>query len=202
MARPEQEASERGMSDVLAPAEPRRATPTPLGNLQKFLPLPVMPHHAQWFEAGPVTFGVEARVLDNKQGEVGEKSASIHIFNADRSEEYVRFDCFQRFPHYHYILNAEQHNIAWGYDTEANGPMLPWALSTIRNRLPILLRRAGAVELAERLEREGFDTSVVDRIERAIADWEPALPGPEMLQETLDWYARWKRIHPQFNTET
>jgi hypothetical protein len=180
--------------------EPRRATPAVRGQLHKFLPLPPIPHHAQWFEAGPVTFAVEARVLDDDQGEMGERSASIHVFGADRREEYARFDCFERFPHYHYILNEDQHNVVWGYDPVVNGPMLPWALETIRHRLPAILRQARAPELAARVETEGFDASVLDRIARTVAAWQPPAPAAELMAEARDWYARWKAIHPQFNT--
>jgi hypothetical protein len=147
-----------------------------------------------------VSFAVEARVLDDERGEMGERSAIIHVFGADRREEYLRFDCFVRFPHYHYILNHDQHNIVWGYDPEANGPMLAWALATIRNRLPVMLRRAGAFELADRVEQEGFDATVLDAIEPAVAAWEPPRPAAELMEEARAWYARWKQIHPQFNT--
>jgi hypothetical protein len=188
------------MGESAAIAEPQRATPAVRGQLHKFLPLPVMPQHAQWFDAGPVSFAVEARVLDDARGDYGERSASIHVFGADRREEYLRFDCFVRFPHYHYVLNDEQHNIVWGYDPDANGPMLAWSLTTIRERLAVMLRHAHAAELAERVEEEGFDVSVVERIKQAIDTWEPSLPPDQLMEEARAWYARWKKIHPQFNT--
>jgi hypothetical protein len=181
-------------------AEPRRATPAVRGQLHKFLPLPVIPHHARWFEAGPVTFAVEARVLDDSQGRYGERSASIHVFGPDRGQEHLRFDCFARFPHYHYILNDDQHNVVWGYDPDANGPMLSWALATIRDRLPVMLRRAHAIDLAERVEDVGFDVAVLDRIAAAVAAWEAPASPEALMDETRAWYARWKRLHPQFNT--
>ncbi|MDG2004199.1 MAG: hypothetical protein P8J20_12795 [Novosphingobium sp.] len=180
--------------------EPQPATPAIRGTLHKFLPLPVMPQHAKWFEAGPVTMALELRVLDDGQGRPGERSISIHVFDAARTRECVRFDCFDRFPHYHYILNKAQNNIVWGYDTDANGPMLDWSFDAIRNRLPAFLRRAGEDQLADEVEREGLDTSVVDRIRRAIDDWEPSLPSEDAMAEAMDWYRQWKKAHPQFNT--
>lgn len=180
--------------------EPQPATPAVRGTLHKFLPLPVMEQHAQWFEAGPVTLALEMRVLDDGQGRPGERSISIHVFNAERTREIVRFDCFDRFPHYHYILNEPQHNIVWGYDSDANGPMVDWSFDAIRNRLAAFLRRAGEDELANRAEREGLDISAVDRIRQAIDDWEPSLPSEEAMAEAKDWYVQWKNIHPQFNT--
>lgn len=171
------------------------------GQHHKFMLIPIMEHHAKFFEAGPVTFAVEGRVLGDEKGNVGERGASIHIFSADRSEEYARFDCFEKVPHYHYILNAEQHNIVWGYDQDSNGPMLPWALGVIRTRLPNILRRAGAPALAQRVEKEGFDTTVLEKVEKAMTEaWERTFPGTDMIQEGRDWYVRWKRLHPEFNT--
>lgn len=188
------------MPETATISEPRAATPAVRGTLHRFLPLPVMPQHAQWFEAGPVTLGLELRVLDDGQGRPGERSISIHVFIADRSREMVRFDCFDRFPHYHYILNKEQNNIVWGYDPDANGPMLDWSFDSIRNRLPAFLRRAGEDELAGIVERDGLDMSAVDRLRQAIDDWEPSLPSQEAMQEAKDWYLEWKKVHPQFNT--
>ncbi|HEX4182514.1 MAG TPA: hypothetical protein VHY34_04585 [Caulobacteraceae bacterium] len=102
------------------------------GQHHKFMLIPIMDHNAKFFPAGPVTFGVEARVLAYNDGKFLDRGASIHLFNADRSTEYARFDCFEKYPHYHYILNAEQHNILWGYDPDINGLMLPWALGVLR----------------------------------------------------------------------
>lgn len=180
-------------------SEPR-ATRAVRGTLHKFLPLPVMPQHVQWFEAGPVTFAVELRVLDDGSGQPGERSISIHVFNPERTKEVLRFDCFDRFPHYHYILNEAQHNVVWGYDPDANGPMVEWSFAAIRNRLPAFLRRAGEDGLAERVERERIDTSALDKIRNAIDSWKPTLPSSDALAEAKEWVARWKKVHPQFNT--
>jgi hypothetical protein len=164
------------------------------------MPLPPIPHHARWFEAGPVTIALEMRVLDDGEGRPGEKSISLHVFSNDRTTEYIRFDCFDRFPHYHYILNKTQNNVVWGYDPDANGPMVDWSFDAIRHRLPSFLRRAGESDLADRVEREGFDMSALDRVRHAIDSWEPSLPSEEAMAEATEWYTRWKTIHPQFNT--
>lgn len=188
------------MPDTATLIEPQPATRAVRGTLHQFLPLPVMPQHAQWFEAGPVTFALELRVLDDGEGRPGERSISIHVFDADRSRECIRFDCFDRFPHYHYILNDTQQNIVWGYDEDANGPMIDWSFAAIRNRLPAFLRRAGETGLADRVEREGLDASAIDRIRQAIDDWQPSLPSQDVMAEAKDWYLEWKKVHPQFNT--
>jgi hypothetical protein len=189
------------MSDVTPSASPEKTVKVIRGQRHKFMLIPIVEHHAEFFAAGPVSFAVEGRVLGDAQGNVGERGASIHVLSADRQEEYARFDCFERVPHYHYILNADQHNVVWGYDSEINGPMLPWALAALRARLPAILRQAGATQLADQVERQGWDKSVLDQVERAmIAAHARTIPGTDMVQEGRDWYAQWKRRHPQFNT--
>ena len=181
-------------------AEPPRATPAVRGTHHKFMLLPPIPHHVRWFELGPVTLALELRVLNDKDGKPREKSISLHIFGNDRTTEYVRFDCFDRFPHYHYILNASQTNVVWGYDPDANGPMIDWSFAAIRNRLPSFLRRAGEAELADLVEREGLDLAAIDSVRHAIDNWEQSVPSEDSLNEAQEWYKAWKARHPQFNT--
>lgn len=180
--------------------EPPRATPAVRGTHHKFMLLPPIPHHVKWFALGPVSLALEMRALDDGQGNPGEKSISLHVYANDRETELVRFDCFDRFPHYHYILNASQTNVVWGYDPDANGPMVDWSFNAIRHRLPAFLRRAGEGELADQVAREGLDQAAIDSIRASIDTWAPSLPSEEMLAETRDWYTRWKTMHPQFNT--
>lgn len=82
----------------------------------------------------------------------------------------------------------KQHNIVWGYDAGVNGPMLPWAIS--------VLRHAAAEELAERVEREDFDSKVQ---QATVVAHEATIPGTDMLDEAHVWMSRWKALHPQFN---
>jgi hypothetical protein len=181
--------------------KPEKTVDVVRGQLHKFMLLPVMEHHADWFDAGPVTFAVEARVIGNSKGEIAERGASIHVFDAERRNEYARFDCFEGTPHYHFILNDVQHNVVWGYDPVINGPMLAWSLGVIRDRLPDILREARAPELAALVEREGFDASVLDGVKKAmIAAHARTFPGTDMIDEGLAWYSRWKDLHPEFNT--
>jgi hypothetical protein len=182
---------------------PKKTVKVVYGQRHKFSLIPIMEHNAQFFRAGPVTFGVEGRVLGTLEGKVGEIGASIHVFNADRSQEWLRFDCFERGPHYHYILAEEGHNIVWGYDPAANGPMLPWAINAIRTRLPAMLRKAGAESLAVEVEKlGGVDPAALAQVEAAMVEEDRRIrPGSmAMIKEGIDWMARWKRIHPQFNT--
>ena len=129
------------------------------------------------------------------------RGPSIHVFSADRTKEFLRFDLFGSVLHYHYILDDLQHNIVWGYDPDANGPMLEWVIATLRLRLPAMLRKIGEIELAERIERGGWDSSILTAVEQAarVAERESE-DELERAREGIEWMDRWKRIHPQFNT--
>jgi hypothetical protein len=66
--------------------------------------------------------------------------------------EYLRFDCFDEDPHYHYISWKQRSNEMLHLDPVADGDPLLWALERIRTRLPQMLERAGARELAARVD--------------------------------------------------
>src|ERR1700761_3741552 len=181
----------------------------PLGNRQvdtirgqhhKFMLIPMIERHARWFDAGLVSIAVEARALGDSLDRMV-RGPSIHVFSADHSEEYLRFDVFGQVLHYHYILNDLNHNILWGYDPDTNGAMIPWVIAALRDRLPVMLRRARAVMLASNIEEQGWDTSVLPEVEKAA---NAALAAREddlvRAREGMDWMRQWKVIHPQFNT--
>lgn len=177
-----------------------RQVDTVRGQYHRFMPIPIIQRHTTWFDAGPVSIGVEARALGDS-AERMVRGPSIHVCNAARTEEYVRFDVFGKVLHYHYILNAEAHNILWGYDPDLNGPMIPWAIAALRERLPAMLRRAGAHGLAAEVEQQGWDTSVLADVERAAAAaLAPRADDVARAKEGMDWMMRWKQVHPQFNT--
>jgi hypothetical protein len=176
-----------------------RQVPTIRGQLHKFMLIPIMQQHTRWFDAGPISIGVEARALGDEQTMV--RGPSIHVCSADRSEEYVRFDVFGAVLHYHYILNEHDHNILWGYDPDVNGPMIPWAVNAIRDRLPTLLRNAGETGLAVEIEQSGWDSSVLAEVERAASEaLRPRTDDLVRAKEGMDWMYKWKSVHPQFNT--
>ena len=177
-----------------------RTVETVRGQYHKFMLIPVIEHHTRWFSAGPISLAVEARALGSSLANMV-RGPSIHVFGADHAEEYLRFDIFGKVLHYHYILNRPGHNILWGYDPDANGPMLPWAIAALRERLPTMLRRADAAALATQVEEQGWDTSVLPAVARAAA--EALAPRDDDLlraEEGMAWMYRWKELHPQFNT--
>ena len=170
------------------------------GQYHRFELIPIIEHHARWFDAGPVSIAVEARALGDS-AERMVRGPSIHVFSADRQEEYLRFDVFGKVLHYHYVHAAEGHNTLWGYDPDTNGPMIPWVITALRDRLPVMLRRAGVSALAAQVEEMGWDSSVLAEVEKAAA--EALAPRDDDLvraKEGMDWMYRWKALHPEFNT--
>jgi len=93
----------------------------------KFMPIPMIEHNAEWFDAGAVSFAVEVRVLAGMGEASGEGAGggTIHEFSPDHQEEWVRFDCFDDEPHYHYLDQRAKHNTVWTYDDAVNGAMAP-----------------------------------------------------------------------------
>lgn len=134
------------------------------------MPIPPIEAHSQRFEMGPLSIWVEYRLLDdaiaaahtvteNYDGEIAtieDRGVSLHVFGepAPGAEqiEYLRFDCFDEDPHYHYVSYANQTNEMVHLDRHAHGDPLVWALDCIRTRLPQMLTRAGAPALAAQVE--------------------------------------------------
>ncbi len=177
-----------------------RTVETIRGQYHKFMLIPLIERHSRWFDAGPVSIAVEARALGDS-AERMVRGPSIHVFNAARTEEYLRFDVFGKVLHYHYIHPAQGHNTLWGYDPDTNGPMIPWACSALHDRLPVMLHRAGATLLADEVEAMGWDSSVLPDVARAAT--QALAPRDDDLvraKEGMDWMLRWKELHPQFNT--
>jgi hypothetical protein len=177
-----------------------RQVDTIRGQRHKFMLIPMIEQHARWFDAGPIAIAVEARAL-GYDVERMVRGPSVHVFDADHAEEFLRFDVFGKVLHYHYIHNAEYHNTLWGYDPDTNGPMIPWIVSSLRDRLPTMLRRAGAPALAAMIEEQGWDTSVLPAVARAATEaLAPRADDLQRAKEGMDWMDRWKAAHPQFNT--
>jgi hypothetical protein len=177
-----------------------RQVDTIRGQYHKFMLIPMIEHHARWFDAGLISIAVEARALGDSRDNMV-RGPSIHVFSADHSEEYIRFDVFGKVLHYHYILNDANHNILWGYDPDTNGPMIPWVVAALRDRLPVMLRRAGANALAAEVEEQGWDSSVLPEVEKAAAEaLAPREDDVVRAKEGMNWMYKWKDVHPQFNT--
>lgn len=158
-----------------------------LGRSYDVMPIAMVPEHCQAVQAGPITFIVEARRLTDdaiissaeEQGRrtaidepsgVDDGGASLHVLGAEDGLEHLRFDCFDREPHYHYIRNAQRSNVVVRLDTFAEGDPTGWVLSRVRDRLPEMLAHAGAEELAESVRaRRDEVLGALAEVERLLA---------------------------------
>ena len=150
-----------------------------VGTVYGIPPQPHVPEHTTVFPAGVVTFGVEYRDLDpeslratyagdaaqlaeleerSPDGGFSDQGVTIHVWDAADGHLYVRFDCFDDEPHYHYnhrvVEGGDIINNVVDFDVAAHGAMLPWAIACVRTRLPEMLEHAGAGDLAARLDPE------------------------------------------------
>jgi len=149
-------------------------------------PIPLVPEHTTIFEAGSVSFHLEYRTLDRAtldahiaaqnltpeqmgvqlgMGDFDASGVSIHVLGQD-GHEYLRFDCLDRSPHYHYIYPDRPYQRVVACDTLANGEPLPWALSCLRHHLVPMLREAGGAASAEGVD-QGLVGAALDRLEHA-----------------------------------
>lgn len=120
--------------------------------------------------AGPVRVVVEARQVTEEEGKplgeyIEDYGPSLHIFGTESGSEYLRFDCFDRVPHYHYIVNdfggefrtGEQSraagNSSYKFDRVALGDPVKWTLETVRTRLPEMLEFVNQPALAEQVRQ-------------------------------------------------
>ena len=100
-------------------------------------------------EAGDLSFAVEYRHVGSEEG------PSVHIFGQidGTQEEILRFDCFDKRPHYHYGFSyIDQPAIP--IDTAAVGDPLEWVFDRIQSHLPEMLTKAGASTLGASCDPE------------------------------------------------
>jgi hypothetical protein len=140
------------------------------------MPIPPVEAHTAWFEAGAVRIGVEYRLLTDAIAAAGElvsadgsergavtglddRGVSLHVCGEQdgESREFLRFDCFAEDPHYHYVSWRDRSNEMIHLDPHADGDPLSWALDRIRTRLPQMLARAGAADVAARVDAAAIE---------------------------------------------
>ncbi len=151
------------------------------------MPIPPIEAHTSYFQAGPVRLGVEYRRLNDavaaaaeleaasgqsrgQTTELDDRGVSIHVFGSQDGEEreFLRFDCFEEDPHYHYISWRERSNEMLHMDPAATGDPVAFALECIERRLPALLRRAGAAEVAAEVDMAALARILPDVKEEAM----------------------------------
>lgn len=146
-------------------------------------PIPPTEENTKYFDAGAVKIGLEGRLLTTEIVNVAhskrnapptdetfdDSGPSIHVLGAENGYEYLRFDCFAKDPHYHFLVEGIPGVIVIWYDPIANGEMAPWACGLLRNQLPHLLRSAGGFAEADEAERspESF-SQAMDQVEALL----------------------------------
>jgi hypothetical protein len=143
------------------------------------MPIPAVAEHEESFEAGVVRVGVEYRLLTDAiaataelEGAAGEtrgqttelddRGVALHVYAEQDGEEreFLRFDCFLEDPHYHYVSWRDKANEMIHLDPVADGDPLSWALERIRTRLPQMLARAGAGDIAARVDLQAMEEAL------------------------------------------
>jgi hypothetical protein len=116
--------------------------------------LPI-PEHCTSVDAGPLQLVIEYRDLvsdhENRPDPAvyDDLGACLHVFGSDDGAEHLRFDAFDKEPHYHYLNGAKSYNLVCRIDEIAEGDPVAWTMNVFRNRLPEMLSFAGAEQLAE-----------------------------------------------------
>ncbi len=100
-------------------------------------------------QAGNVEFQVEMRQgRDNADG-----GPSIHVRANQGGEELMllRFDCFEKRPHYHYAPGGD--NTSYDIDPTLVSDSLGWVVSQLRANLSAMVDRAGFPTVAGAVDR-------------------------------------------------
>jgi hypothetical protein len=142
------------------------------------MPIPPVEAQSVRFPVGPIEIWVEYRLLDEAiaaahtvtegyEGDapaIDDRGVSLHVFGELRPGatpvEFLRFDCFEEDAHYHYVSYEQNTNEMVHLETAALGDPLVWALDRIRTRLPQMLARAGAEELAGRVDLVALEAAL------------------------------------------
>ena len=107
-------------------------------------------------DAGPIKFDLSYRDILHDQG------VSIRVLGKvdGKEAELLRFDCFRVAPHYHYRNATVKKNERLMLDFTAEGDALAWTLDKIRNRLPIMLLRCEAANIAREVDQRDIDAAL------------------------------------------
>ena len=128
--------------------------------------------------AGAVTFGLEYRTLHGGE----EEGVCIHVYGnaiAGDDKELLRFDCFRVAPHYHCRNSTVKKNERLMLDFTAEGDALAWTIDKIKDRLPIMLLRCKADDIARSIDQKDVDAALPKIVAWARnQDPPPGLTGP------------------------
>jgi hypothetical protein len=139
----------------------RQESPYRRGNRFEVMPIPMVPDHCITVDAGAVQLVVESRRLTNeiikdtyhggseKDMQFDDYGATLHVCGTADGLEYLRFDCFENEPHYHYIEQRVGANVVVRIDELAVGDPIEFSLACVADHLPEMLRNCGVADLAD-----------------------------------------------------
>ena len=154
----------------------RQESPYRRGNRYPQLPIPMVTEHCIPVDAGAVQLVVESRRLTNEIIKdtydtavdapipFDDFGATLHVCGTADGLEYLRFDCFENEPHYHYIEPANSANTVVRIDELAVGDPIDFSLACVEHHLPDMLRHCGVDELADNVagQPEKVDAAVAE----------------------------------------
>ena len=111
-------------------------------------------------KAGAVDFGLEYRT---NVGAINDEGICIHVYGNDidgDDKELLRLDCFKLEPHYHYRNATIKKNERLMLDYTGEGNPIEWALEKISRRLPVMLLRCQADDIARRVDQRDIDAAL------------------------------------------
>jgi hypothetical protein len=120
--------------------------------------------HEAKVAAGPITFVVQHRTVAQDGFEAG--GPTVRILGGADDHEYLRFDMFNKDPHYHYEPPAGEERIIM-IDTVAEGDAVTWGITRIRERLLPMLVAAGGQDLADALDEPTL-AAAADEVESHV----------------------------------
>ncbi len=82
------------------------------------------------------------------------------MIRTNHDKELVRFDCFKAALRYHYRKSTVKKNERLMLDFTAEGNPLAWTLDKIKNRLPIVLIRCEAEDIARSIDQRDVDAAL------------------------------------------
>jgi hypothetical protein len=139
----------------------RQKSPYRRGIRFEQMPIPMVAEHCIAVDAGAVQLVVESRRLTNDiirdayDGNVSTEipfddyGATLHVCGTADGLEYLRFDCFENEPHYHYIEQGAGANTVVRIDELAVGDPVAFSLGCVKHHLSEMLRHCGVAGLAD-----------------------------------------------------
>jgi hypothetical protein len=112
---------------------------------------------------GGVTFHVEYRVFG------GDRGPAIRVLGEveGRPVQLLRFDCFEKDPHYHYDPDGKDFHLSLNRETVPDP--VAWALGELQRNLKVMIRTAGYPTVAEKLDRQA-NTTALAKVAAAVRE--------------------------------